>query len=398
MDHKSIVKIFSQKELNMQQRRSIELFSDYDCEIRYHPGKVNVVAHALSRKETVKPKRIGAMNMTLQSSIMDRILSAQKGAIDESARLQKGADKMYYDLRNRKCHSPIMWTEVGEDQLIGPELVQDTSEKISLIKDRLKAARVVYFRKKEKLPPRFVGPFKIIKKVGPVAYQLDLLEKLNDGHDTFHMSKLKKCLADPTLHVPLDEIQVDAKLNFMKVPIEISEREFKKLKRSRIVIIKILYHVDSDHFYENCGNRYNKKDKIQAKSKETEKKTKSVEKSKVKPDKVKAKKIKKSKEIKLSAEFTNSAKNLFPLLDNPKLTIQRRSRSDPTLLNNSEMAAERNDDLPVPDLRTMEEFCQPSLNGRGGLNTPIAIQATNFGLKNDMIQQVQNSCQFHVLP
>nr|GFC93994.1 reverse transcriptase domain-containing protein [Tanacetum cinerariifolium] len=80
--------------------------------------------------------------------------------------------------------------------------------------------------------------------------------------------------------------------------------------------------------------------------------------------------------------------NLFPLLDNPELTIRRRSRSDPTLLNNSEMAAEGNGDLPVPDLQTMEELCQPSLNGRGGPIAPIAIQAMNFGLKNDMIQEV----------
>nr|GEZ90576.1 reverse transcriptase domain-containing protein [Tanacetum cinerariifolium] len=94
----------------------------------------------------------------------------------------------------------------------------------------------------------------------------------------------------------------------------------------------------------------------------------------------------------------SSARNLFPPLDNPELTIRRRSRSDPTLLNNSEMAAEGPDDLPVPDLRSIEELCQPSLNGRGGPIAPIAIQATNFGLKNDMIQQVHNSCQFHGLP
>nr|GEX43695.1 reverse transcriptase domain-containing protein [Tanacetum cinerariifolium] len=93
----------------------------------------------------------------------------------------------------------------------------------------------------------------------------------------------------------------------------------------------------------------------------------------------------------------SSTRNLFPPLDNPELTIRRRSRSDPTLLNNSEMAAEGNGDLPVPDLRTMEELCQTSLNGRGGPISPIAIQATNFELKNDMIQQVQNSFQFHSL-
>ncbi|GJX35542.1 putative nucleotidyltransferase, ribonuclease H [Tanacetum coccineum] len=93
-DHKSLQHIFSQKELNMRQRRWIELFSDYDCEIRYHPGKANVVADALSRKERVKPKRVRAMNMTLQSSIKDRILAAQKEAVDESAGLQKGLDEM----------------------------------------------------------------------------------------------------------------------------------------------------------------------------------------------------------------------------------------------------------------------------------------------------------------
>nr|GEX71604.1 hypothetical protein [Tanacetum cinerariifolium] len=83
----------------------------------------------------------------------------------------------------------------------------------------------------------------------------------------------------------------------------------------------------------------------------------------------------------------SSARNLFPPLDNPKLTIRRRSRADPTLLNHCEMAAEGPGDLIVPDLRTMEKLCQPSLNGRGGSIAPIAIHATNFGLKNDMIQQ-----------
>ncbi|GJY91437.1 reverse transcriptase domain-containing protein [Tanacetum coccineum] len=106
----------------------------------------------------------------------------------------------------------------------------------------------------------------------------------------------------------------------------------------------------------------------------------------------------------------SSTRNLFPPLEDPERTIRRRTRVDPNLLNNFEeinMAANGNGDdglppagggLPVPDLRTMEELCQPTLNGRGGPIAPINIQATNFGLKNDMIQQVQNSCQFHGLP
>ncbi|GJU27709.1 putative reverse transcriptase domain-containing protein [Tanacetum coccineum] len=176
-------------------------------------------------------------------------------------------------LYGRKCRSTIMWAEVGEGQLIGPELVQETTEKISQIKDKLKVVRdhqksyadkrrkplefsvgdyallkvlpwkgVVRFGKKGKLAPRFVRPFKIIEKVGPVAYRLDLPEELNGVHDTFHVSNLKKCLADPTLQVRLDEIRVDAKLNFVEKLVEILEREFKKLKRSRISIIKVRWN------------------------------------------------------------------------------------------------------------------------------------------------------------
>ncbi|GJW44056.1 hypothetical protein Tco_0072855 [Tanacetum coccineum] len=85
---------------------------------------------------------------------------------------------------------------------------------------------------------RFVGPFEITERINPVAYRLRLPEDLNGVHDTFHVSNLKKCLADPTLQVPLDEIKVDAKLNFMEEPMEILEMEFKKLKRSRIAIVK----------------------------------------------------------------------------------------------------------------------------------------------------------------
>ncbi|GJX14834.1 putative reverse transcriptase domain-containing protein [Tanacetum coccineum] len=154
-------------------------------------------------------------------------------------------------LYGRKGRSPIMWA-----------------------KDRLKAARdrqksyadkrrkplefsvgdyvllkvspwkgVVRFGKKGKLAPRFIGPFEIIKKVVSVAYRLDLPEELNGVHDMFHMSNLKMCLVDPTLQVPLDEIRVDDKFNFMEEPVQILEREFKKLKRSRIAIIKVRWNL-----------------------------------------------------------------------------------------------------------------------------------------------------------
>nr|GEX53467.1 putative reverse transcriptase domain-containing protein [Tanacetum cinerariifolium] len=163
-------------------------------------------------------------------------------------------------LYGRKCRSPIMWVAVGEGQLIGPELVQETIKKISHTKDRLKAARdrQKSYADKRRKPLEFsVGDYVLLKLSpwkGHVACRLGLPEELNGVHDTFHVSNLKKCLADPTLQVPLNEIRVNAKLNFVKEPVKILDREFKKLKRSRIAIIKILYRVDGDDFYENYGD------------------------------------------------------------------------------------------------------------------------------------------------
>ncbi|GJY68169.1 putative reverse transcriptase domain-containing protein [Tanacetum coccineum] len=290
-DHKSLQHIFSKKELNIRQHRWIELFTDYECEILYHHGRANVVADALSRKDRVKPKRVKAINITLQSSIKDMIPAAQKEASDESARLQRGIDEMielrgiggrqheilewkweriamefvtklprtssghdiiwvivdrltkfahflpmredykmdrlarlylneivarngvpisiisdcdnrftssyhssvrcvpFEALYGRKCRSPIMWAEVREGQLIGRDLVQETTDKISQIKDRLKVAR-----------------------------------------------DRQKCYADKR-RKPL-EFSVGDYVEFYGGTYGILEREFKKLKRSRIAIVK----------------------------------------------------------------------------------------------------------------------------------------------------------------
>ncbi|GJS34573.1 putative reverse transcriptase domain-containing protein [Tanacetum coccineum] len=171
-------------------------------------------------------------------------------------------------LYGRKCRSPVCWTEVGEAQILGPELIQETTEKIIQIKQRMQAARDLQksfadLKRKPwipsrgysyakvrlerycvrfawgKLNPRYVGPFKVIERVGEVAYKLELPEELSRVHNTFHVSNLKKCHADKPLAVPLDGLHLDDKLHFVEEPLEIVGREVKRLKRSRIPLVKV---------------------------------------------------------------------------------------------------------------------------------------------------------------
>ncbi|GKC66846.1 putative reverse transcriptase domain-containing protein [Tanacetum coccineum] len=176
-------------------------------------------------------------------------------------------------LYGQKCRSPVCWTKVGEAQILGPELIQETTEKIIQIKQRMQAARdrqksyadlkrkpmefqvgdkvmlkvlpwkgVVRFGKRGKLNPRYVGPFKVLEKVGEVAYKLELPEELSRVHNTFHVSNLKKCHADEPLAVPLDGLHLDDKLHFVEEPLEIVGRKVKRLKRSRIPLVKVRWN------------------------------------------------------------------------------------------------------------------------------------------------------------
>ncbi|GKA76447.1 putative reverse transcriptase domain-containing protein [Tanacetum coccineum] len=155
-------------------------------------------------------------------------------------------------LYGRKCRSPVCWAEVGEVQLTGPEIVQETTGKIIQIKQRMQAAHdrpksyadlkrkpmdfqvgdkvllkvspwkgVVRFGKWGKLNPRYVGPFKVLEKVREVAYKIKLPQELSRVHNTFYVSNLKKAPSHQTISLPLDGLHFDDKLQFVEEPVEI---------------------------------------------------------------------------------------------------------------------------------------------------------------------------------
>ncbi|GJZ08538.1 hypothetical protein Tco_0542821 [Tanacetum coccineum] len=222
----------------------IKLYSKYEYETRYHPGKANVVIEALRGKERVKPRRVRAMAMTIQYGVRGMILAAQNDA--RKVLLTRLDFEYYLASTSDGQKSPVLWAEIGESSLIGPELVQETTDKLEVGDHVLLKVSpwkgVIRFRKKGKLAPRYVGPFEILKRIGPVAYRLRLPKELSSVHDTFHVSNLKKCLADASLHVPLNEINVDKTLRFVEEPVEIMDREIKKLKHSKIALVKVRWN------------------------------------------------------------------------------------------------------------------------------------------------------------
>ncbi|GJV08591.1 hypothetical protein Tco_1346247 [Tanacetum coccineum] len=129
----------------------------------------------------------------------------------------------------RKCRSPVCWAKVGDVQLTGPEIIHETTEKIVQIRQRLQAARV-----------RQRSYANILKRVSPVAYTLELPEELSSVHSTFYVSNLKKCLSDESIIIPMKELWLDDKLNFVEEPIEIMDHEVKQLRQSRIPIVKVI--------------------------------------------------------------------------------------------------------------------------------------------------------------
>ncbi|GKF04056.1 hypothetical protein Tco_0034724 [Tanacetum coccineum] len=176
-------------------------------------------------------------------------------------------------LYGRKCRSPVCWAEIGDAQLTGLKLIHETTEKTVQIKQRIQATRdcqksyadvrrkplefqvgdrvmlkvspwkgVVRFGKRGKLNPRYIRPFKVLSKVGTVAYGLKFPQQLSRVHNMFYVSNLKKCLSDEPLAIPLDEIDIGDKLRFVEEQVEIIDREVKRLKQRCILIIKFRWN------------------------------------------------------------------------------------------------------------------------------------------------------------
>ncbi|XP_040997139.1 uncharacterized protein LOC121243138 [Juglans microcarpa x Juglans regia] len=179
----------------------------------------------------------------------------------------------YEALYGRKCRSPLYWDEVGERQVLGPEIIQKTTEKIETIRARMRAARsrqksyadnrrrqlefkagnkvflrvapmrgVMRFGKKGKLSPRYVGPFEILDQIGPVAYRVALPPALLRVHDVFHVSMLRKYVPDPTHVIDFEPLQLQENLTYTEEPMQIIERKEQVLRKRTIPLVKVVWN------------------------------------------------------------------------------------------------------------------------------------------------------------
>ena len=178
----------------------------------------------------------------------------------------------YEALYGRKCRTPLCWTKLSEKKVIGPDLIQETEEKVKMIRERLKIVndrqksyadmkrkdiryeirekvflkvsswkKVMRFEKNGKLSPRFIEPYEVIENVGPVTYRLALPPELEKIHSVFHVSMLRRYRSDLSHVVSLETIELRSDLTYEEEPVEILAREVKELRKKKIPLVKVLW-------------------------------------------------------------------------------------------------------------------------------------------------------------
>ncbi|GJR14075.1 putative reverse transcriptase domain-containing protein [Tanacetum coccineum] len=216
------------KEIVSRHGVPISIISDRDNQFtsRFWQSLQNALGTQLDMSTAYHPETNGQSERTIQT--LEDMLRASP----------------FEALYGRKCRSPVCWAEVGDSQLTGPEIIQETTEKIIQICQRLQAARDRQrsYANVRRKPLEFQVGDRVMLKVSPLAYKLELPEELSSIHNTFHVSNLKKCLSDESLIIPMKELQLDDKLNFVEEPVEVMDRVIKQLKRSHIPIIKVRWN------------------------------------------------------------------------------------------------------------------------------------------------------------
>nr|GEY04825.1 putative reverse transcriptase domain, ribonuclease H-like domain, aspartic peptidase domain protein [Tanacetum cinerariifolium] len=226
------------KEIVSRHGMPISIISDHNSHFtsRFWQSLQNDLGTQLDMSTTYHPKTDGQSERTIQTledMLRACVIDFGKGWDRHLPLIEFSYNNNYHAsikaapfeaLYRQKCRSPVCWAEVGDIQLTGPEIIHETTEKIVQIHQRLQAAR------DRQRSYANIRPFKILERIGPVAYKLELPEELSNIHNTFYVSNLKKCLSDESLIIPMKELQLDDKLNFVEEPVEIMDREIKQLK------------------------------------------------------------------------------------------------------------------------------------------------------------------------
>ncbi|GJV58409.1 putative reverse transcriptase domain-containing protein [Tanacetum coccineum] len=238
-DHKSLQYILNQKELNMRQRRVRALVMKVHSDL---PDRILNAQKDAMKKKNVKAEKLGRLIKQIFEFRLDgtycfgkRIWLPRYGGLRDVIMHESHKSKQVSDMCEEWLLTARSRQKSYADRRTKP--LEFEVGDMALLKV-LPWKGVIRFGKHGKLSLRYIGPFKIIARVGPVAYKLELSEELLGIHHTFHVSNLKKCLTDDELIIPLDEIQLDDKLHFIEEPVEIIDRKVKRLKQSRIPIIK----------------------------------------------------------------------------------------------------------------------------------------------------------------